>query len=94
MYLHLRIKDEATAGLLYTKVGFRPHKKDWPLLLLLGQEPRFLMRKQLPAARPLQGRVALPQQQQQGEPEEGAAAGSVERVQEAAAVEAAASSAA
>ncbi|WIA38314.1 hypothetical protein OEZ86_001653 [Tetradesmus obliquus] len=93
VYLHLRIKDEATAGLLYTKVGFRPYKKDWPLLLLLGQEPRFLMRKQLPAARPLQGRVALPEQQQQQQ-EEGAAAGSVEREQEAAAVEAAASSAA
>jgi hypothetical protein len=91
VYLHLRIKDEATAGGLYSKAGFRSFKKDWPLLLLIGQEPRYLMRKQLPAARPLIGCVALPEQQQQ---QQCAAAGSVEQQQEAAAVEAAASSAA
>jgi hypothetical protein len=96
VYLHLRVKDEATAGGLYYKAGFRSFKKDWPLLLLLGQEPRYLMRKQLSTPGPLLGRVVLPgmqqgeaeQQQQQG----ATAAGSAE--QEAAAVEVTASSAA
>jgi hypothetical protein len=98
VYLHLRVKDEATAGGLYYKSGFRSFKKDWPLLLLIGQEPRYLMRKQLLTPRPLVGRVALPGEQQQGEGEQqqqqGAAAGSAEKEQEAAAVEITASSAA
>lgn len=65
MYLHLRCKDSVVAGGLYTKAGFTAYQRDWPILLLIGQEPRFLMRKQLQAPRPLAGRVLLPQQQQQ-----------------------------
>jgi hypothetical protein len=77
----------------------RSFKKDWPLLLLLiGQEPRYLMRKQLPTPRPLVGRVLLPREQQgegkQQQQQQGAAAGSAEQEQEAAVVEITASSAA
>jgi hypothetical protein len=77
----------------------RSFKKDWPLLLLIGQEPRYLMRKQLPTPRPLVVRVALPGEQQgeteqQQQQQQGAAAGSAEQEQEAAAVEITASSAA
>jgi hypothetical protein len=60
LYLHLRFKDEATAGSLYRKHGFNSAKKDCWLLLLLGQEPRFLMLKQLAAERMLAGQVQLP----------------------------------
>ncbi|KAF8062040.1 hypothetical protein HT031_004300 [Scenedesmus sp. PABB004] len=59
MFLHLRCKDDASAGGLYRKAGFAEHKRDWPVVALLGQEPRYLMRKQLLPARPLAGRVAL-----------------------------------
>jgi hypothetical protein len=91
------VKDEATAGGLYYKAGFRPFKKDWPVLLLLGQEPRYLMRKQLPTPRALVGRVVLPAQQQgdgEQQQQQGVAGGSVEQEQQAAAVEVTASSAA
>jgi hypothetical protein len=60
LYLHLRFKDAATAGSLYRKHGFTDAKKDCWLLLLVGQEPRFLMLKQLAAARTLAGQVSLP----------------------------------
>lgn len=60
LYLHLRFKDEATAGSLYRKHGFTSAKKDCLLVLLLGQEPRFLMLKHLAADRMLAGQVALP----------------------------------
>jgi hypothetical protein len=60
LYLHLRFKDAATAGSLYRKAGFTQAKKDCWLLLLLGQEPRFLMLKQLAADRTLAGQVLLP----------------------------------
>jgi hypothetical protein len=64
LYLHLRFKDAATAGSLYRKHGFTQASKDCWLLLLVGQEPRFLMLKQLAAARTLAGRVSLPEFQQ------------------------------
>ena len=60
LYLHLRFKDAATAGSLYRKHGFAQAKKDCWLLLLLGQEPRFLMLKTLAADRTLSGQVQLP----------------------------------
>jgi hypothetical protein len=97
VYLHLRVKDEATAGGLYYKAGFRSFKKDWPLLLLLGQEPRYLMRKQLSTPRPLVGRVVLlGEQQNEGEQQQQQQmeAGSAEQNQGAAAVQVTASSAA
>jgi hypothetical protein len=81
LYLHLRFKDATTAGALYRKHGFTPASKDCWLLLLVGQEPRFLMLKQLLAARTLVGQVLLPgfkqgvtaaelQQQQQEQPQQ------------------------
>lgn len=60
VYLHLRFKDASTAGVLYKQHGFQEHKRDCWLLLLIGQEPRFLMLKQLAVARTLVGRVLLP----------------------------------
>lgn len=90
LYLHLRFKDEATAGSLYCKHGFIPAKKDCWLLLLVGQEPRFLMLKQLAGDRMLAGQVLLPgfkqgvtaaelQQEEQGQQQqEEAAAGAGE----------------
>jgi len=64
LYLHLRFKDASTAGSLYRKQGFVEAKRDCWLLLLVGQEPRFLMLKQLAAARTLVGQVLLPGFQQ------------------------------
>lgn len=60
LYLHLRKKDDATAGQLYRKHGFIEAKKDCWMVLLLGQEPRFLMLKQLAESRALVGKVLLP----------------------------------
>lgn len=57
IYLHLRVRDEDSAGALYARAGYRPHRKDWPLLLLLGTEPRYLMRKHMPPGSQLSGRV-------------------------------------
>ena len=41
-----RLKD-APAQALYERVGYVPVKKDNPLVLLLGQDRRFLMHKRL-----------------------------------------------
>lgn len=65
VYLHLRLKDSDSAGGLYNKNGYRVHQKDWPIIFLLGQEPRYLMKKQLVASRQLVGKVHLPLEQQQ-----------------------------
>jgi hypothetical protein len=64
LYLHLRFKDTPTAGSLYQAAGFASAKRDCVLVLLLGQEPRHLMKKQLDPARELTGRLKLPQLQQ------------------------------
>ena len=47
MYLHLRVKDEASAGSLYSKAGFQVYKKDCFLIQLLGQEQKYLLKKPL-----------------------------------------------
>jgi hypothetical protein len=60
IYLHLRFKDGVTAGQLYTRAGFSEAKRDCRLLSLIGQDPRWLMRKQLDPSRPLAGVVNLP----------------------------------
>eukprot|EP00775_Hariotina_reticulata_P004123 gene4123-4369_t len=60
VYLHLRFKDKDTAGGLYSKAGFSAAAADWPILTLLGQQPRYLMKKVLPADRPLVGSLRLP----------------------------------
>jgi hypothetical protein len=60
VFLHLRFKDKDTAGGLYSKAGFSAAAADWPILTLIGQQPRYLMKKVLPADRPLMGSVKLP----------------------------------
>jgi ribosomal protein S18 acetylase RimI-like enzyme len=47
VFLHVRLQDPP-ARALYTKAGYVPQAEDWPLVRLVGQDPRFLLKKELP----------------------------------------------